>query len=109
MSEPTVGPSTPSGAGSANVPGPATAAMRLRPAARPGVPADVAGQRAAGAIDALEAQLAELDAGLAELLEVHSVGPSGFCRECLVPHPCATRRLVERLTGITSPPKGNDT
>lgn len=61
---------------------------------RPGVPADVAGERAAGAIDALETQLAELRDGLEALHSVLEIGPNRLCRECLLPHPCRTVRLA---------------
>lgn len=97
--------------------GPATGAMRLRPATRPGAPAEVARERAAGAIDALEQQLAEsdqlvdaLEARLDAVLELHTphaFGPqtARLCRECLTSHPCQTRRLAEVVAGTRTPPE----
>lgn len=103
----------------ANVPverkaGPTTEAMRLRPrATRPGAPTEVARERNAGAIDALETTIAERDEqlasvarALAELLELHTPSPLvPMCRECLMPAPCPTRRLLEVVAGTTTPPE----
>lgn len=56
-------------------PGPATDAMRLRPATR---------RERAGGLD-------ELVARLGAVLELHSPGVLvPLCRECLLPHPCPT-------------------
>jgi len=72
----------------------ATDAMRLRPAARPGADPEVARTRQAGAIDALETQLAELVEALERLHAPLELDSGSLCRECLTPHPCRTVRLV---------------
>lgn len=74
----------------------ATEAMRLRPATRPrpGADPEVARHRAAGSIDALEQQLAELVAALEQLHAPLALTAGELCRECLLPHPCRTLRLV---------------
>lgn len=79
----------------------ATEAMRLRP----GAPADVARERAAGAVDALEARLAEVSARLDAVLELHDSSLVRLCLECLLPHPCRTRQLAEGAPPTPTPPE----
>jgi hypothetical protein len=73
-----------------------TEAMRLKPATRPGAPAEVVHERTA-------------DEALGELLELHSsASVVDLCRECLLPHPCRTRQLAEIVAGTrATPPKGS--
>lgn len=71
-------------------PGPATGAMRLRPAAR-SVPT--------AHRDRLE-QLADAITRLHRPLEI---GHATLCRECLLPHPCRTVRLVHPGTDTHTP------
>lgn len=70
----------------------ATEAMRLRPAGPSRAAVDraeaVAGARA-----------------LDELLELHSAPLVRLCRECLIPFPCRTRRLLEVVAGVPTPPE----
>ena len=86
-------------------PGSATDAMRLRPAARPrlGAEPEVARARHAGAIDALEQQLAELVEALEVLHRPLELDSGSHCRECLLPHPCRTLRLVHPGAGGATP------
>jgi hypothetical protein len=81
----------------------ATDAMRLRPAVRPGADPEVARERQAGAIDALEAQLAELVEALERLHSPLELDAGSLCRECLAPHPCRTVRLVHPDTEGATP------
>jgi hypothetical protein len=76
-------------------PGPATDAMRLRPATRHHNEAE---WRRAELPSLEDEQRARLDA----VLELHASTQTlktAFCRECLTPYPCRTVRLVHGEPG----------